>query len=90
MKIVKIDVSVKDYKYSNYHFVELALNLEAAMKWLNEKYPGMEDITSEEKYYHDNPPVSVFHHTKKRYEEDGSYDYPIESTIELYWEEVIE
>jgi len=96
MKIVKIYVQVKDTKYGNGHYTLSAISVDAAVKYLTEKFEGIIDDT--EQYFKDHPYqmqdedtlLKHFHHTKERVDEDGDWDYPCESEISLYWEEVIE
>lgn len=96
MKIVKICVRYQDSKYGNGHYSLSAISVDAAVKYLTEKFDGLEDKTV--KYFEDNPyqldqddkVLKYFTHTQPRFDEDGGWDYPRESEISLYWEEVIE
>ena len=97
MKIVKIYVRVKDIKYGNGNYTLSAISVEAAVKYLKEKFDGIIDDTCQ--YFKDNPYqldneddklLKHFSHTRNRYDEDGDWDYPCESEFSLYWEEVIE
>lgn len=96
MKIVKIDVQVKDTKYGDGHYTLSAISVEAAVKYLKGKFKGIIDTT--EQYFNDHPYqmenedklLKQFTHTKERVDEDGGWDYPRVSEFSLYWEEVIE
>lgn len=96
MKIVKIYVQVKDNKYGNGHYTLSAISVEAAITYLKGKFEGIIDTTDQYfidhpyKIHDDDKLLKRFTHTKDRFDEDGSWDYPCESEISLYWEEVIE
>lgn len=91
MQVIKIEYEVTDHKLGgNYFFSEVAIDVDAAIKHIEKEYPGSEDVTKSIVDYSNNPPVRVFHHTKERVDEDGDWDYPTETKIELYIEEVIE
>lgn len=95
MKIVKINISVRDVKYTNYNYSLSAISTEAAIKYLEKEFAGLVDRTDEFLKTHPyvmetHQPIKIFEHTKSRYDEDGAWDYPIESEIILQWEEVIE
>ncbi|EHX8550708.1 hypothetical protein ENKO_470 [Klebsiella phage fENko-Kae01] len=91
MQVIKIEYEVTDHKLGgNYHFTEIAANVDAAVTYLEKNFTGLVDVTTNMVDYSDNPPVRVYHHTKERVDEDGDWDYPRETKIELYFEEVIE
>lgn len=96
MKIVKIYVQVKDLKYSSGHYTLSAISVDAAVKYLTDKFEGIIDDT--EQYLKEHPYMmdsedkllKHFYHNTERYDENGDWDYPCEREISLYWEEVIE
>lgn len=96
MKIVKIYVQTTDHKFGNGSDTLSAISLEAAVKYLIEKYEGIVDET--EQFFKDHPYllgnddnlIKYFTHTQNRYDGGGDWDYPIERKFSLYWEEVIE
>lgn len=96
MQIVKIDYSYVDSKYGHSgSYSKVAINLEAAIAYINLLHPGAVDITEE--HLAKNPwlddeekPLKVFKHVQERVDQDGDWDYPTETEIFMYFEDVIE
>lgn len=97
MNVIKINIHVKDHKHNlDYSYTKLALNLDAAVKFLEKEFSTLTDTTSqffEQFPYIDmfgDAPIKVYEHTKSRVDEDGDFDYPTEYNIQLTSEEIIE
>ena len=96
MQIVKIEYSYVDQKYNNSgSYSKVAIDLDAAITHLNTYMPGAVDITEE--HIAKNPwlgdeekPLKVFKHVQGRVDEDGCWDYPTETEVFMYFEDVIE
>lgn len=96
MKVVKLDFQYNDNKYSEHgSYTKIAINVDAAVKYIEQYYPNSKDITKEylQKYPYisdDSKPFKVYTHVKERVDEEGDWDYPVETDIRVYFEDVIE
>lgn len=92
MKVLQMNITTSECMEHTYTSSKLFATEEAAMKYLEAKFVGYVEKTTELKEqqpWRDDIP-RTFEHTKKQYDRDGDYDYPIERSIEFVWEDVIE
>ncbi|EIN7543451.1 hypothetical protein LPS12_004792, partial [Salmonella enterica] len=56
MQVIKIEYEVTDHKLGgNYHFTEIAANVDAAVAYLEKNFTGLVDVTTDTVDYSDNP-----------------------------------
>lgn len=92
MRVIKMSISVNQTGERGYNYIKLFSTKESAVSYIEKHFPDAIDMT--EKYQElrawiDDYTAHTFEHEKPQFTHDGEYHYPINTTIEFDWEEVL-
>ena len=91
MKVIQMTISQTQCMNGNWEYTKLFKSEESALEYLNTEFTDSTEITEKlkaEQAWRDDIP-RTFEHEKPQFDNDGNYDYPIESTITFEWVDVI-